>query len=82
MGTDAVLVAIWGMEGRSHVIITDNFFTLVKLFTTLLQHGFYDTGIVKKGFKGYPSSLASPTSRNFSSEDAQESIDCCTCLDG
>jgi hypothetical protein len=58
LGTDAVLVAVRGLEGRGHVIITDNFFTSVRLHTELLKRGFYGTGIVKKGSKGFPDSLA------------------------
>jgi hypothetical protein len=58
VGADAVLMAVRGLERRGHVIITDNFFTSVKLFMTLLDYGFYATGTVKKGSKGFPSSLA------------------------
>jgi hypothetical protein len=31
LGTDTVLVVVRGLEGRGHVIITDNFFTSVRL---------------------------------------------------
>jgi hypothetical protein len=58
LGTDAVLVAVRGLEGWGHVIITDNFFTSVKLHTELLKRGFFATGTVKKGLKGFPDSLA------------------------
>jgi predicted Co/Zn/Cd cation transporter (cation efflux family) len=58
IGADAVLTAIWGLEGHGHVIIMDNFFTSVKLFMTLLERGFYATCTIKKGSKGFPKSLA------------------------
>lgn len=53
-----MLVAVRGLECRGHVVITDNFFTSVKLYVELLKRGFYATGIVKKGLKGFPPSLA------------------------
>jgi hypothetical protein len=58
VGADAILVAVRRMEGRIHVIVTDNYYFSIKLFTTLLERGFYATGTVKKGSKGYPPSLA------------------------
>jgi hypothetical protein len=58
VGSDAVLVALHGFEHRDHVIITDNFFSGVSLFTTLLKRGFYTTGTVKKISRGFPASLA------------------------
>ena len=58
LGANAVLVAVRGLENRGHVIITDNFFTSVKLHTELLRRGFYATGTLKKGSKGFPESLA------------------------
>jgi hypothetical protein len=58
LGTNVVLMAVRGLEGRGHVIITDNFFTSVRLHTELLKCGFYATGTVKKGSKGFPDSLA------------------------
>ena len=58
VGADAILKAVRGLEGRGYVIVTDNFFTSVKLSMTLLEHGFYATCIVKKGSKGFSSSLA------------------------
>jgi hypothetical protein len=58
VGADAVLVAVRGLEGRGHTIITDNFFTSVRLSMALLERGLYTTGTVKKGFMGFPSSLA------------------------
>jgi hypothetical protein len=59
VGADVVLVALRGLEHRGHVVITDNFFSGVSLFTTLLSRGFYATGTVKKGSRGFPASLAS-----------------------
>jgi hypothetical protein len=47
LGADAVLQAVRGLEGRGHTIITDNFFSSVKLFRSLLERGFYATGTVK-----------------------------------
>ena len=58
MGADIVLVAVWRLEGQGHVIITDSFFNSVKLFTTLLEQGFFATGTIMKGSRGFPSSLA------------------------
>jgi hypothetical protein len=58
VGADAVLMVVRGLEGRGHVIVIDNFLTSVKLFMTLYERGFYATGTVKKGSKGFPSSLA------------------------
>jgi hypothetical protein len=58
VGADAVLVAVRGLEGRGHVVITDNFFTSVKLQVELLRRGFFATGTVKKVSKGFPPSLA------------------------
>jgi hypothetical protein len=58
VGADAVLQAVRGLEGRGHTIITDNFFSSVKLFRSLLERGFYATGTVKKVSKGFPRSLA------------------------
>jgi hypothetical protein len=58
VGADAVLVALRGLEHRGHVVFTDNFFTGVSLFTSLLRRGFYATGIVKKVSRGFPPSLA------------------------
>jgi hypothetical protein len=58
VSADAVLTAVRGLEGRGHVIITNNFFTSVKLFMTLYDRGFYATGTVRKGSKGFLSSLA------------------------
>lgn len=40
VGEDAVLTAIAGLEGRGHVIVTDNFFTSPRLFMTLMRRGF------------------------------------------
>jgi hypothetical protein len=58
LGANAVLVAVRGLENRGHVIITDNFFTNIRLHTELLRRGFYGTGTVKKVSKGFPESLA------------------------
>jgi hypothetical protein len=58
VGADAVLQAVRGLEGRGHMIITDNFFSSVKLFMSLLERGFYATGTMKKGSKGFLGSLA------------------------
>jgi hypothetical protein len=58
MGANVVLVVVRGLENRGHVIITDNFFTSVRLHTELLRRGFYGTGTVKKVSKGFPESLA------------------------
>jgi hypothetical protein len=58
VGVDAVLTAVRGLEDRGHVIITDNFFTSIKLFMALYERGFYAIGTVKKVSKGFPSSLA------------------------
>jgi hypothetical protein len=58
VGADAVLVAVRGLEGRGHVVITDNFFTSVKLHMELLERRFFATGTVKKVSKGFPPSLA------------------------
>jgi hypothetical protein len=57
VGADAVLVAVRGMEGCGHVLIVDIFFSSVKLFMMLLDRGFYATGTMKKGSKGFPPSL-------------------------
>ena len=43
VGSDAILVAVRGLENRGHVVITDNFFTDLSLFTILLKRGFYAT---------------------------------------
>jgi hypothetical protein len=40
VGIDDVLVALRGLEHQGHVVITDNFFSGVSLFTTLLSRGF------------------------------------------
>lgn len=58
VGEDAVLTAIAGLEGRGHVIITDNFFTSPRLFMELLRRGFWATGTCRKTRKGFPPSLA------------------------
>jgi hypothetical protein len=58
VGEDAVLQAVRGYEHRGHTIITDNFFTGVKLHMSLLDRGFFATGTVKKTSRGFPSSLA------------------------
>lgn len=47
-----------GLENRGHVIVTDNFFTGVRLCMKLLQEGFFMTGTTKKGSRGFPSLLA------------------------
>ena len=58
VGEDAVLQVIKGYEHQGHTIVTDNFFTGVKLHMSLLQLGFFATGTVKKGSRGFPTSLA------------------------
>ena len=57
VGAHVVLIAVRGLEGCGHIIITNNFFTSVKLFMALYERGFYATGTVKKGSKRFPSSL-------------------------
>jgi hypothetical protein len=46
VGEDVVLTAIRGLEGRGHVIVTDNFFTSPQLCMTLMERGFWVTGIL------------------------------------
>jgi hypothetical protein len=58
VGADAVLVAVRGLESRGHVVVTDNFFTSVRLQLELLKRGFFATGTVKKGSKAFLASLA------------------------
>ena len=58
VGEDAVLQAVAGLEGRGHVIITDNFFTSPRLFMELMKRGFWATGTCRKTRKGFPTSLA------------------------
>lgn len=54
VGANAVLTAVRGLEGLGHVIVTDNYFTSVKLSMELLAQGFYTTGTVKKlDIKGF-----------------------------
>lgn len=67
VGEDAVLTAVAGLEGRGHVIVTDNFFTSPRLFMELLQRGFWATGTCRKNRKGFPASLS-----GFSSVDLPE----------
>lgn len=55
---DAVLTTIWGLEGRDHVIVTDNYFTSLALFMELMAHGFWAIGMVWKTQHGFPASLA------------------------
>jgi hypothetical protein len=54
----AVLSVVTGLEHRGHMVIVDNFFTNVALGMSLLERGFWMTGTVKKGSKGFPPSLA------------------------
>ena len=58
VGEDVVLTAVRGLEGRGHVIITDNFFTSPRLFMALMERGFWTTGTCRKTRKGFPESLA------------------------
>lgn len=53
----AVLQSIRGFENRGHVIVCDNFFTSVQLCMSLMERGFWMTGTVKKGSRGFPTSL-------------------------
>jgi len=55
---DAVFTAVAGLEGRRHVIVTDNFFTSPRLFMGLQRRGFWATGTCQKTRKGFPASLA------------------------
>lgn len=55
---DAVLTVVSGLEGRGHVIVTDNFFTSPKLFIELMKRGFWAIGTCRKTRKGFPPSLA------------------------
>lgn len=58
VSADAVLTAVRGMEGRGHVIVTDNYFTSIQLFEELRARGFWATGTCRKARKGFPVSLA------------------------
>ena len=58
VGEDAVLTAIASLEGRGHVIITDNFFTSPHLFMELMRRGFWATRTCRKTRTGFPTSLA------------------------
>jgi hypothetical protein len=44
VGEDAVLTAIRRLEGRSHVVVTDNYFTSPRLCMILMDRGFWSTG--------------------------------------
>ena len=58
VGEDAVLTAVSSLEGRGHIIITDNFFTSPRLFVELMRRGFWAIGTCRKTRKGFPTSLA------------------------
>lgn len=58
LGEDAVLQAVRGLEHRGHVVVTDNYFTCIKLHMALLQRGFFATGTCKKTAAGFPLSLS------------------------
>lgn len=53
-----MLTAAAGLEGRGHVIITDNFFTSPRLFMELMKRGFWATRTCQKTRKGFLASLA------------------------
>lgn len=55
---DAVLTSVRGLEGRGHVIITDNYFTSPHLFMELKARSMWATGTVRKNRKGFPASLS------------------------
>ena len=48
VGEDAVFTTVAGLEGRGHMIVTDNFFTSPRLFMELQRCGFWATGMCRK----------------------------------
>lgn len=58
LGKDAVLQVVRGLEHRGHVIVTNNYFTGIKLHMALLQRDFLATGTCKKTAAGFPLSLS------------------------
>lgn len=66
VGAYVMLVAVRRLEGKGHVVITDNFFTGVRVYMELLNQGFYATGTTKRGSAGFPPSLARFAKANHS----------------
>jgi hypothetical protein len=47
-----------GMENEGHVVVMDNYFTVVGLFKKLLDRGIYATGTMRSNRVGLPVKLA------------------------
>jgi hypothetical protein len=54
VATNVVLNLVNGLEGRGHVVVTDNYFTSVGLFTEFASGEIYATGTVQSNRVGVP----------------------------
>jgi hypothetical protein len=54
VATNVVLDLVNGLEGRGHVVVTDNYFTSVGLFTELASREIYATGTMRSNCVGVP----------------------------
>jgi hypothetical protein len=57
MARNVVLGLIEGLEGKGHVLVTDNYFSSIALFTKLANRDFYATGTMTSNYVGLPSDL-------------------------
>jgi hypothetical protein len=57
MARNVVLGLMEGLEGQGHVVVTDNYFSSIGLFTTLANRDIYATGTVRANRVGLPSDL-------------------------
>lgn len=55
---EVVMKLLDRLHNRGHVILTDNFFTSVKLLVDMAQKGTFETGMVRSDRIGLPSLLA------------------------
>jgi hypothetical protein len=54
---EVVLKLVDGLEGKNHVVVCDNFFSSIGLFTELASRGIYATGTMQSNRVGLPLEL-------------------------
>jgi hypothetical protein len=57
MARNVVLGLMEGLEGKGHVLVTDNYFSSIGLFTELANHDIYATRTMRSNRVGLPSDL-------------------------
>jgi hypothetical protein len=58
LATNVMLNLVNGLEGRGHVVVTNNYFTSVGLFTELASREIYATGTMRSNHVGVPRPLS------------------------